>query len=52
MKLAQEMAGTQTTNVWEFAGTVASIAKEFEIIKRMKIETAAGELIGLTFPKE
>jgi len=53
-KLFQEIKDIPGTTVdrWSFANKVALIAKDFDAEKRIKIETVAGRLIGLTFEKD
>jgi len=51
VRLAQEVQGTPPKDLWELAGRISVIGKEFDIEKRMKIERAAGDLVGLVFAK-
>jgi len=51
VRLSQEVQGLPPKDLWELAGKVAVIGKDFDIERRMKIEKAAGTLVGLTFAK-
>jgi hypothetical protein len=37
---------------WDFVNKMSIVAKDFSVDKRLKIERAAGNLLGLTFTKE
>lgn len=50
--LYQEVNGDGSVRtLWDFSNKVAILGKEFEIKARMKVERAAGDLIGLNFQK-
>lgn len=49
--LYQELGDAKIGSLWEFANKVSAVAKRFDILKRMKIESMAGDLIGLGFEK-
>jgi hypothetical protein len=51
VQLSQELKDTSVISRWELSDKVAAIAKNFDIQKRMKIEAAAGHLVGLSFAK-
>lgn len=51
IRLAQEVQGQAPKDLWELAGKMAVIAKDFDLDRRMKIEKAAGDLVGLSFAK-
>ena len=38
-------------NRWDFVNKMAVLAKDFEVVARLRIEKAAGELVGLIFEK-
>lgn len=52
-QLYQEMESMSSSDIdrWTFASKIAIIAKDYEAMKRVKIERVAGELIGLSFEK-
>lgn len=49
--LFQEIEKNPIENRWDFANRMAILAKDFESVARVKIEKAAGELVGLIFEK-
>jgi len=49
--LFQEVEKNPVENRWDFANRMAILAKDFESVSRVKIEKAAGELVGLIFDK-
>lgn len=51
-RLGQEVLEDEDVrNKWDVANKMSIIAKDFDVSKRMKIEKAAGNLIGLNFAK-
>jgi len=49
--LFQEIEKNEVKNRWDFVNRMAILAKDFDVASRVKIEKAAGELIGLIFEK-
>lgn len=49
--LAQEIENNKVENRWDFVNRVSILAKDFDSFTRVKIEKAAGDLIGLIFNK-
>jgi hypothetical protein len=49
--LFQEIEKNEVKNRWDFVNRTSILAKDFDVATRVKIEKAAGELIGLTFEK-
>lgn len=50
--LSQEISNdNDIRNRWDIANRMGVIAKEFDIMKRMKIETVVGNIMGLNFAK-
>ena len=49
--MMQEIEANPVENRWEFVNRMSILAKDFELTTRVKIERAAGELIGLCFEK-
>jgi len=47
--LAQSVQEKPITNMWDLAVRCSTIAKDFELNKRVKIERMIGDLIGLNF---
>jgi len=51
VRLQQVVQGEPPKDTWDLANKIAVIAKDFDIERRVKIEKAAGALVGLTFAK-
>jgi len=51
VRLGQEIQGQPPKDLWELSGKMSVIAKDFDLEKRLKIECAAGDLVGLSFAK-
>jgi hypothetical protein len=49
--LLQEIESNPVANRWDFVNRMAILAKDFDVVSRVKIEKLAGELIGLIFEK-
>jgi hypothetical protein len=49
--LLQEIESNPVENRWDFVNRMAILAKDFDVVSRVKIEKLAGELIGLIFEK-
>ena len=50
--LFQEIeSDTKVNNRWDFVNKMSVLAKDFDVATRLRIERAAGELLGLCFEK-
>jgi hypothetical protein len=49
--LMQEIESTEVASRWDFVNRMAILAKDFDVMTRVRIEKAAGDLIGLIFEK-
>lgn len=49
--LMQEVDSKKPANRWEFVNLMAILAKDLELNARVKVEKAAGELLGLQFER-
>jgi len=50
--LFQELENDQSVaNRWDFVNKMSVLAKDFDVVARLRVEKAAGELIGLCFEK-
>jgi len=49
--LLQEIESNPVENRWDFVNRMAILAKDFDVVTRVRIEKLAGELIGLLFDK-
>jgi hypothetical protein len=49
--LYQELESNEVKNRWDFVNRMSILAKDFDVATRVRIEKAAGELIGLIFEK-